>query len=459
MGIAALPEMPPWPDHGPYTQITPFARGGMAELWLARQRGVGGLQKQVVLKRALPEHAADPEYQQMFLREARIAASLDHPNVARVYDSGVAADGRSFLAMEHVAGVDLRALLRAHRGEPLPLSITLTIAVGLSQGLSYVHSRRDLDGRHLGLVHRDVSPSNVLLSYDGAVKLTDFGVARADVESLATRSGAIKGKLAYMAPEQARGEGLDPRADLFALGVILFEMLVGRRPFGPMQDVALLYRILEEDAPAPTDLRPDVPSALSDVVVGLLARDRDARTADAATVRAALEAFAGTSGQVLSGARLGEYVAQRCAPTTPSLIAAPAVTEGLEKVQSVVTAPDTAPPRRRQWGLAAAVAGTLGVGLMGAGWSWSQRAEPAPAESSGTEVAPEPAAPPEPEHKPETEPPPEPERDAVEILEPTAPAADSPTEPRPAKKSSRRRRSKKRAAKKRPLDSPLPFGT
>lgn len=453
-GIVPLVDTPPWPDYGPYSQITPLARGGMGELWLARQRGHGGLERRVVLKRALPGHAADPEFQDMFIREARIAASLDHPNVARVYDSGVTPQGRSFLAMEYVQGADLRELLRSHRGRPLPLHHAVTIGAALAAGLDYVHARDDLDGRHLGLVHRDVSPGNILLSYDGAIKITDFGVARADAESLATRSGAVKGKLAYMAPEQARGEDLDPRADLYALGVILFEMVIGHRPFGRTKDVALLYRLLEEDAPRAGVLRPDLPPPLAELIDRLLARDKDRRFDRASEVRDALEQLCASSGWVLSGPRLGRYVEERCGRSElpePSRIAS----EGLDKVQSVVAQGPRTASRGPVWlGLAAAALVLLG----GVGWATIRQA-PADARtllSSFPEIR---STPPVPDVAPEAGPP-------VVVAEPPAPpttlqpkpaAVGEPNAPAPTRVKKPRRRKRKRS-KKRDLDSPLPFG-
>lgn len=453
-GIDPLADTPPWPDYGPYSQMTPLARGGMGELWLARQRGHGGLERRVVLKRALPGHAADPEFQDMFLREARIAASLDHPNVARVYDSGVTPQGRSFLAMEYVHGADLRTLLRSHGDRPIPLHHALTVGAGLAAGLDYVHARKDLDGRHLGLVHRDMSPGNVLLSYDGAIKITDFGVARADAESLATRSGAVKGKLAYMAPEQARGEDLDPRADLYALGVILFEMTIGHRPFGATKDVALLYRLLEEDAPRAGTLRPDLPAALAEIIDRLLARDRDRRFERAAEVRDAIEQLSASQGWVLSGPRLGRYVEERCGRRElPEPI--PIASEGLDKVQSVLTLGPKAVSRRPVWlGLAGAALVLLG------GLGWVMRPpDPASAEglfSAFPEVHP---AIPGPDVAPAVRP-------VAVVAEPSEPPPagspepalrDEPKAPEPTRTKRTRRRKQKRP-KKRDLDSPLPFG-
>lgn len=438
----------------------------MAELWLARQRGHGGIERMVVLKRALPHNAADPEFQQMFLREARISASLDHPNIASVYDSGVTPDGRSYLAMEYVHGVDLHELLRAQAGVPIPLQHALTIATGLCAALDYVHARCDLDGRHLGLVHRDVSPSNVLLSFDGAIKLTDFGVARADAASLATRSGAVKGKLAYMAPEQARGLSLDPRADLYSLGVILYEMTVGQRPFGRTQDVALLYRLLEEAPPPPITLVPGFPPELSSLISCLLSRDRSARYTQASQVRAELETFAANNRLVLSGPRLGEHVTEHCGvrpmPSTsiPGIASAP--TEGLDKVQSVITRAPLAPPRKPMlpWLLVgAAVAGvTLGV-LALAIPQWSQTpapsSDPAPAVLPSLDDAPavgaSPSALPQDPHtadaSPAVDPPPD-----VDL----SPAADSLPDPDPPRGAAPSRTADSGAPDSRPAADPSP---
>ena len=194
----------------------------MAEIFLARSRGMAGFARYVVLKRILPERGTDPRWIEMFLDEARLAAQLQHPNVAQVFDLGRLGEGY-FFTMEYVHGANMREVLVrcAQRGQRLPLSVALGVAVGAASGLDHAHQRRDSEGKSLGIVHRDVSPSNLMLSYDGVVKLVDFGVAKAHLRSSVTQSGTVKGKISYLSPEQCRGREVDPRSDIFALGIFL----------------------------------------------------------------------------------------------------------------------------------------------------------------------------------------------------------------------------------------------
>ena len=222
---------------GRYQPIRRLAVGGMAEIFLARVPGVGieGFEKLVVLKRILPQHALDPELLRMFLDEARLSATLTHPHVIEVYDVG--ADGDApFFAMEYVHGENVREMLRAQAraaagkpSAPLPLAHAITIVAAAAEGLHYAHERLGPGGKPLGIVHRDVSPSNVLVSYDGAVKVSDFGIAKWAFQRTRTQEGTLKGKFAYMSPEQCRARPVDRRSDIFALGAILYELTTGRR--------------------------------------------------------------------------------------------------------------------------------------------------------------------------------------------------------------------------------------
>src|SRR6185436_8888651 len=216
---------------GRYELIRRLAVGGMAEIYLARLPGVGleGFEKLVVIKRILPQHALDPELLRMFLDEARLSATLTHPHVTEVYDFGT--DGEApFFAMEYVLGSNLRELMKAHAA-PLPLAQAVGIVAAAAAGLHYAHEKRGPGGEPLHIVHRDVSPSNVLVSYDGAVKVSDFGIAKWTLQRTQTQEGALKGKFAYMSPEQCRGKPLDARSDVFALGTILYELTTGVGPF------------------------------------------------------------------------------------------------------------------------------------------------------------------------------------------------------------------------------------
>ncbi|MCA9714321.1 MAG: serine/threonine protein kinase, partial [Myxococcales bacterium] len=205
---------------GKYQLITKLGAGGMAELFLARTEAIHGIEKFVALKRIPAGHARDKEFVRMFLEEARLAATLSHPNIAQVYDVGKEA-GTYFFTMEYLQGLDLARLLRGlfKRGEWPPLQHVLAIIIGTAAGLHYAHRKEGRDGRLLNIVHRDVSPSNIFITYEGGVKLLDFGIAKATTAKTVTETGALKGKIPYMSPEQVRGEKLDQRSDIFSLGI------------------------------------------------------------------------------------------------------------------------------------------------------------------------------------------------------------------------------------------------
>src|SRR4051794_15933708 len=231
----------------------------MAEIFLARLPGLGieGFEKLVVLKRILPQHALDPELVRMFADEARLSATLSHPNVTEVHDVG--SDGDTpFFAMEYVHGANLREVQRAHASRqvapddvPLPLGEAVGILSAAAAGLHYAHERLGPGGEPLGIVHRDVSPSNILVSYDGAVKVTDFGIAKWAFQRTRTQEGTLKGKFAYMSPEQCRGRAVDARSDVFALGAILYELTTGVPAFTGDSDLDILNRIATGRAEPP----------------------------------------------------------------------------------------------------------------------------------------------------------------------------------------------------------------
>jgi len=216
---------------GKYTLLRVLAKGGMAELFLAIQKSVAGFEKLIVIKRILPSMNQDKAFIDMLLHEARIAATLSHPNIVQIFDVGQA-EGLYFIAMEHVHGEDIRSVVRGMKvkGVPeFPLEHALAIAMGMCAGLSYAHEKRDLDGTELNIVHRDISPQNVVITFSGDVKIVDFGIAKSDTKMhTETRSGKLKGKVPYMSPEQARGEPIDARSDIFATGVMLFELTTGK---------------------------------------------------------------------------------------------------------------------------------------------------------------------------------------------------------------------------------------
>ncbi len=280
---------------GPYDIIGTIGRGGMAEVLLARVAGADGFSREVVIKRVLPELAHEREFIDMFRDEARITAQLRHGNIAQVLDFRHD-DGQYYLLLEFVDGPSLvRVLEDAHtRGSRLPHAVTALVLSEVARALDYAHRKRDEQGQPLGVIHRDISPSNVLVSRDGEVKLTDFGIARASSRIANTAAGSIKGKIAYMAPEALLGEA-SPRSDLFSLGVMGFEMVTGQPPFAAPTNEARMFRVVTETAPHLANVAPETPSALSDIIARLLAKNADERPVRAAEVAEALSALVASS--------------------------------------------------------------------------------------------------------------------------------------------------------------------
>ncbi|MEO9159809.1 MAG: protein kinase [Kofleriaceae bacterium] len=287
----------------------PLAAGGMARIYIGRSTGIGSFERHVVLKLITPERANDHTAVQMFLDEARLAASLNHQNVAQVFEVGEDL-GIHYLAMEYVHGQDLRALLAkaGSQGTRIPLDLALTVVAGAASGLNHAHERRSADGTPLGIVHRDVSPSNIMIGYDGSVKLLDFGIAKATSRSVETQSGIIKGKFAYMAPEQCRGRDVDRRSDVFSLGIILYEITTQHRCFRADSDFDTMHRIVTGDVVRPTRLVQGYPAALEAIVMKALAVDAVQRYQSAALLLESLEAFAIASRYSLSTMGLGRFM-------------------------------------------------------------------------------------------------------------------------------------------------------
>jgi serine/threonine protein kinase len=268
--------------------------GGMAEVFEGEVHGVGGFRRSVAIKRVHPTFSADPVFAERFVKEAVLSAQLDHPNIVSVIDFDRDDSGRLFLVMERVHGPDLRQLLRTGR---LPVAVAAHIAAEILRGLRHAHEQGT--GGRGGVLHRDISPHNVLLSWNGEVKVSDFGIAKAMDGRGASFSGRVKGKLSYMSPEQARGLRLDARSDLFAVGVVLHELLTGRSLFrsGPVAEV--LACLMSQPIPKPSSSAPMVPAPVDAVVLRLLARDREARYASA---DAALEALSASGALAADGA-------------------------------------------------------------------------------------------------------------------------------------------------------------
>jgi serine/threonine protein kinase len=289
--------------------MTPLAAGGMARIYIARTTGIGSFERHVVLKLITPERANDTTAVQMFLDEARLAASLNHQNVAQVFEVGEDG-GIHYLAMEYVHGQDLRALLAkaGSQGTRVPLELALTVVAGAAAGLHHAHERRGPDGISLGIVHRDVSPSNIMIGYDGAVKLLDFGIAKATSRSVETQSGIIKGKFAYMAPEQCRGRDVDRRSDVFSLGIILYEISTQHRCFRADSDFDTMHRIVTGDVVRPTRLIQGYPQALEAIVMKALAVDNNQRYQSSHQLLEAIESFAVSARMSLSTMALGRFM-------------------------------------------------------------------------------------------------------------------------------------------------------
>jgi len=251
----------------------------MAEIYRARFNGPAGVTKAVVVKKILPHYAGNKNFVSMFINEAKIVVGLSHGNIAQVFDFGEI-DGEYFLAMEFVDGQPLSRVLRRMKDMGIPVMPTpfaVYIAMEVCKGLHYAHTRLDEQGRPLNIIHRDVSPQNLILSYEGQIKIVDFGIAKArNAGRSETEAGAVKGKYVYFSPEQARGKDLDSRSDIFAAGICLFEMVCGRLPFeGKMMEV--LGKIVRCDFPRPRTLNPDVTPGLERILLNAMAGEREDR--------------------------------------------------------------------------------------------------------------------------------------------------------------------------------------
>jgi TonB family protein len=281
------------PDRfGSYEILERIAAGGMAELYKARRSGVEGFQKILAIKKILPHLADNEEFIAMFADEAKLAAQLNHPNIVHIFDLGKIEGGGYFIAMEYVDGRDLRALLNAAQdlGVPLPTPLAVYVASKVAAALDYAHRRKDSEGHEMTIVHRDVSPQNILISYEGDIKLCDFGIAKAASKASTTQSGALKGKVQYMSPEQAWGKPIDRRSDLFSLGSVLFEMLTGTRLFRGDSDLTVLEKVRAAQVVPPSTINPEVPKNLDTVVLKALAREPEERYPNASDMLRDLEA-------------------------------------------------------------------------------------------------------------------------------------------------------------------------
>ncbi len=295
---------------GKYTLVRKLATGGMAEVFLARADGPMGFQKKLVVKRILPHFGEDQNFINMFLSEARLAAELNHPNVVQIFDFGQT-DGTYYIAMEFIDGPNLRSLNKAARETVGPISLPLCarIVALAAEGLGYAHDLKDPTGQVMNLVHRDISPDNVLVSRTGSVKVVDFGIAKASTQPHLTKSGVIKGKLAYMPPEQLAREPLDRRADIFALGVVLYELAVGQMPFDATSEVSIIQAIMgSEPLTRASQKRTDLPPALDAIIARCLEKDPSKRYSTCRELQHDLERFIASTGEVVSVADVGRLV-------------------------------------------------------------------------------------------------------------------------------------------------------
>jgi serine/threonine protein kinase len=298
------------PDRvGPYELVRPIGTGGMGQVFLARHVGPEGFEKLIVLKTLRPDHSVDSRFVAMFLDEARLAARLIHPHVVHIFDFGEAG-GTYYLAMEYIPGVDVASLCGELRNlsRPLPLALACRIVIDTASGLHYAHDVRGSDGQPLGLVHRDVSPQNILVGYEGAVKVIDFGIAKAAGRLTQTRTGALKGKFAYMSPEQAAGKPIDRRSDIFALGVVFHELVTGKRLFERESETEVLRAVQDCAVGPPSKMSPEVPAAIDEVVMKALSKNRDARYATAHEMLTAVEAFVVENRLPASPAQLATFL-------------------------------------------------------------------------------------------------------------------------------------------------------
>jgi serine/threonine protein kinase len=315
--IAAAPKglIEPGARIGRYEVVHRIACGGMAEIYLVRVSGLYGFEKYVVLKRILPQYASNMEFVRMFLKEARVAASLDHANIAHVHDIGETG-GSTFFTMEYLHGEDLRHIVRdlAPRQERLPLEHTMEIAMGAAAGLHFAHEKRGTEGRSLGIVHCDVSPANIVVTYDGGVKVVDFGIAKLGADRELSQRYALKGKLAYMSPEQMHNQPMDRRSDIFSLGIVLYEITTGTRLFKGTTEVQTMKAVLDGVVPPPSSVLPGYPPALERIVLRALAQEPKDRYQTARELQVDLEAFVHDERMRVSPTALAEWMERTFGP-------------------------------------------------------------------------------------------------------------------------------------------------
>jgi serine/threonine-protein kinase len=306
------PQEEPKPQIGRYSIERLLARGGMAEVFVGRASGPAGFSKRVVIKRILPDLAQNETFISMFLNEARLAALLEHPSIVQVFDFGEHSS-TYYIAMEYVEGESLRSILKYYEAnkQAVPLAPVLVWMQSVCEGLDYAHRLTADDGQSYNIVHRDVSPENILISKSGLAKVVDFGVAKASsMQRELTSAGVVKGKFSYIAPEQILGQPIDQRADVYSLGVTLYEVLVGRRPHVADNELTLLRSIIETDPVPPHEVRPDIDSKLSGIICRAIARNPELRYPDMLTLNGEIDDYLKARGLRVKSSELSGIVAQ-----------------------------------------------------------------------------------------------------------------------------------------------------
>lgn len=336
---------------GKYELLRKIASGGMAEVYLAKQTGLVGFEKLVVIKRILPHLAENEEFVRMFLDEARTAADLRHTNVVQIYEVGED-QGTYYIAMEFLHGQDLRRILRRQleqRGR-IPLQHGLQMIIDAAAGLHYAHQKSDLSGQPLGIVHRDISPQNIITTYDGTSKIVDFGIAKAASQSVETRSGVLKGKYSYMSPEQASGETLDQRTDQFALGIVAYELTTATRLFKYPNEIMTLHAIIECRVTPPAHVLRGFPVDLSDIIMRSLSKNREDRYPHLGEFIEDIEDFMAREGMVHSPQRVSGYMQELFAEdiAEESNLGHPMIAEELSGTSNIARATARGTIRRQQ---------------------------------------------------------------------------------------------------------------
>ena len=294
---------------GKYVLTERIAVGGMAEVFRGSLSGDAGFERPVAIKRILPQLTEDEDFVSMFIDEAKIAVQLSHGNIAQIIDLG-RVDDSYFIAMEYVHGRDLRAILEREsaRRSAVPLPIACHVVMRVAEALHHAHNASGRDGRPLGVIHRDVSPQNVLISFDGEIKVVDFGLAKAAGRATQTNAGVVKGKLAYLSPQQARGDDIDHRSDIYSLGLVFFELLTGRKMFDQTNDIDTVLAVQSNAIVGLRDVAPRMPPALDEILARALEDDPNARYQTGMDLHDALEVFIYEHAALTTRKDVAEYV-------------------------------------------------------------------------------------------------------------------------------------------------------